>query len=265
MRDLFGREINYLRISVTDRCNLRCVYCMPEEGIELIPHSEILSFERITEVARVAVRMGIQKIRLTGGEPLARKEMPALTRMLAEIPGLATLAMTTNGTLLAPLADELRAAGLDSVNVSLDTLDPAKYREITRGGEIAEAKAGVLAAVAAGLAVKINVVVSGDDGGEDVETLRDFAMRSGAAIQTISRYSLQERKRDGGEFDRPPPCSACNRLRLLANGTLRSCLHSDIDHKIDFSDIEGSILEAVRGKPARGAVSATRSVGQIGG
>jgi GTP 3',8-cyclase len=265
MRDAFGREINYLRISVTDRCNLRCRYCMPEAGIDLLPRSEILSYEQITEIARVAVRMGIRKIRLTGGEPLVRKGVPELVRALRPIRGLGIIGMTTNGTMLAPLAAELATAGLDSVNISLDTLDPARYRFITRGGEIERALEGIRAAISARMAVKLNMVVSEEITKEEISALRDFAFSLGISVQTISRYSLQDKKKDGYVTDRPPSCSGCNRIRLLPNGVVRSCLHSDIDFKIDFNDIERSIAAAILAKPMRGLVSSTVSVGQIGG
>lgn len=265
MRDAFGREINYLRISVTDRCNLRCRYCMPEEGIRLLSHDEILSFEQIEKIVRAAVGMGFHKFRLTGGEPLARKGIVNLARMLKAIPGLGVLAMTTNGTMLAPIATTLAFVGLDSVNISLDTLDPARYRYLTRGGNLDDALAGLKAAIDAGLMVKINMVVMEDTTADEINTLRDFTKARGIAFQTISRYSLQETKEDSVEFDRPPPCSSCDRVRLLANGVLRSCLHSDIDYRIDFDDIEGSIASAILGKPIHGAVSSTLSVGQIGG
>ena len=265
MRDAYGREITYLRISVTDRCNLRCRYCMPEEGIQLLSHDDILSFERIEEIARAATRLGITKVRLTGGEPLARRGIVDLVGKLGKIPGISMLAMTTNGTLLAPIAAALAAAGLNSVNISLDTLDPERYRYITRRGNIGDALDGIAVAIGAGLAVKINMVVMEDTAEAEILAMRDFARSRGIGFQTISRYSLQEMKKDGGEFDRPPPCSACNRIRLTANGVLRSCLHSDIDSKVDFCDVEGSIAAAILGKPARGAVSSTLSVGQIGG
>jgi cyclic pyranopterin phosphate synthase len=265
MRDAFGREIEYLRVSVTDRCNLRCVYCMPEEGIRLIPHAHILSFEQIESIARAAVGLGMVKIRLTGGEPLVRKDLTHLVAMLGAIPGLKILAMTTNGTLLEPLAAALAASGLHSVNISVDTLDPERYRRITRGGDVRAALAGARAALACGLEVKFNMVVMDDTSREEIDALRDLADSMGAKMQTISRYSLQEDKRDGGEFDRPPPCGQCNRIRLLADGTLRSCLHSDIGIPVNFDDIAGSLRAAVLGKPNHGGVSSTLSVGQIGG
>ena len=131
MLDTFGRNINYLRISVTDRCNLHCRYCAPLDDAHLCAHDDILSFERITEIAKVAVELGINKIRLTGGEPLIRRNIVALVQMLAAIDGIDDLAMTTNGLLLTKYAKDLKQAGLHRINVSLDTTDPKKFFAIT--------------------------------------------------------------------------------------------------------------------------------------
>ena len=136
MTDAFGRTINYLRISVTDRCNLRCIYCMPEEGVPFIPHVQLLSYEDIVSFTRFAVSRGIRKVRLTGGEPLVRKGIAHLVRALAAIPGIEDLAMTTNGLLLEEMASALKEAGLHRLNVSLDTLDAQKYERLTRGGSL---------------------------------------------------------------------------------------------------------------------------------
>lgn len=263
--DSSGREIDYLRVSVTDRCNLRCVYCMPPEGVKLLAHEDILSFEAIAAVVRAAADLGFTKIRLTGGEPLARKGLPDLVSMLSVIPGIVKLAMTTNGTLLAPVAADLKARGLGSVNVSLDTLDRERYAALTRGGRLEDALEGIDAALAAGLPVKLNVVALEDSGEADFEALRGFAGRIGAGIQFIARYRLDEEKRDGGDFDRPPRCSSCNRLRLLANGALRPCLHGNVQVPVDFADVEGSIRRAVELKPLHGHVCTDLEVGQIGG
>jgi GTP 3',8-cyclase len=265
LRDSCGREIDYLRISVTDRCNLRCVYCMPAEGVELLRHDEVISFERIALVAKAAAGLGFRKIRLTGGEPLVRRGIADLVGMLAGIPGIEKLAMTTNGSRLGPLAATLREKGLQSVNVSLDTLDPLRYAALTRGGRMEEAIAGIDAALAAGLPVKLNVVALEDSTKEDLDSLRAWAEGRGAGIQFISRYRLAEEKRDGGDYDRPPKCGACNRLRLLANGRLRPCLHGEVSVPVDFEDIEGSIRRAVEAKPSRGHVCTDLEVGQIGG
>ena len=158
--DGFCRPVTYLRISVTDRCNLRCTYCMPPEGVAHIPHERILRYEEIVRVAEAAVDLGMSKVRITGGEPLVRTDLPVLVRMLARLPGMEDLSMTTNGLLLARYAEALREAGLHRVNVSLDTLDPAKYRRITRLGDLEQVLAGIQAARQVGLApVKVNAVI----------------------------------------------------------------------------------------------------------
>jgi len=149
-RDDFGRAINYLRVSVTDRCNLRCVYCMPAEGIEKRPISEILSYEELSVVIRAAAELGISKVRLTGGEPLARLDLEDLVRMIASVPGIDDLSMTTNGTLLARHAAALAEAGLHRVNISLDTLRPDRFRQITRRDRLEDVWTGMEAARAPG-------------------------------------------------------------------------------------------------------------------
>ncbi len=158
--DSYSRPINYMRISVTDRCNLRCVYCMPPEGVPWQAHEHILRFEEIETIARAAAELGIVKLRLTGGEPLVRLGIVDLVRMLAQVPGIDDLTMTTNGVLLPRYAEPLAQAGLHRVNISLDTLQAERFRRITRHGEIADVLAGIQAAYGAGLEpVKINVVV----------------------------------------------------------------------------------------------------------
>jgi cyclic pyranopterin phosphate synthase len=158
--DSFGRSINYLRISVTDRCNLRCIYCMPPEGVPHISHDEIFSYEEIRAVVQAAAELGIRKIRLTGGEPLVRTELPKLVRMLSQIEAIEELSLTTNGTFLKKYAMKLKQAGLSRVNVSLDTLKTDKFRSITRLGELKTVLEGIEAAKEAGFdPVKINTVV----------------------------------------------------------------------------------------------------------
>ena len=160
MKDSHGRTIDYLRISLTDRCNLRCIYCMPEEGVHSLAHEDILTLEEIERLVRIAAGMGISRVRLTGGEPLVRRGVTDLVRALNDIPGIESVALTTNGTLLPRMADELAAAGLSRVNISLDTLDPEQYAAITRRGSFDDAMAGIDAALAAGFdPVKVNAVV----------------------------------------------------------------------------------------------------------
>ena len=172
MEDLFGREIRYLRVSVTDRCNLRCVYCMPPEGVCKQRHSDILSFEEIEEIVRAAVELGVRKIRLTGGEPLVRRGIVDLCRRLDAIQGVEDLSMTTNGILLPPLAKELYQAGIHRINISLDTLDADRYRAMTRGGSLASALAGIRAAAEAGMSpIKINTVLIGGVNDSEIPAL----------------------------------------------------------------------------------------------
>lgn len=174
--DSFQRPINYLRISVTDRCNLRCIYCMPPEGIETMPREQILSYEEIYLVAKAAASLGINKLRLTGGEPLVRSQLPELIRMLSHIEGIDDLSMTTNGILLKHYAAELKGAGLKRVNISLDSLNEKKFRHITRLGELQNVLQGIDSAKQAGLnPVKINTVVM--RGINDDEIL-DFARKT---------------------------------------------------------------------------------------
>lgn len=192
LADRFGRRLSYLRISVTDRCDLRCAYCRPEaDACRPEPRERILSFEEIARIARVAAGMGVQKLRITGGEPLVRRDLPRLVARLAAIPGIRDLAMTTNATLLADHAGALARAGLMRVNVSLDSLNPLRFRQIT-GGDLNRVLAGIAAARAAGLApLKLNcVLMRGINDGEMPE-LMDFARRIGATIRFIELMPMK--------------------------------------------------------------------------
>jgi len=160
LSDPFNRPINYLRISVTDRCNLRCIYCLPAEGINLLPQGEVLSYEEIARIAALAAELGINKVRLTGGEPLARTRLKELVAMLAGISGIDDISMTTNGVLLAQNAAELKEAGLKRINVSLDSLSSTKFERIARQDKLGDVLKGIEAAKACGLKpVKVNMVV----------------------------------------------------------------------------------------------------------
>ncbi|BCA79338.1 GTP 3',8-cyclase MoaA [Desulfuromonas sp. AOP6] len=178
--DGFHRKVNYLRLSVTDRCNLRCRYCMPAAGVSKLGHNDILSYEALQCVSRAAVSLGIEKIRITGGEPLVRKGLLPFLHELSALPGLKELVLTTNGTLLPELATELKAAGVKRVNISLDSLQPDRFRRITRGGDLARVLAGIAAAEAAGIAVKLNMVVM--RGINDDEVVDFAAMAHGKAL-----------------------------------------------------------------------------------
>lgn len=173
LRDKFERVIDYMRISITDRCNLRCVYCMPKNGVKLFEHMEVLTYDEITRVAGIAASLGVRKIRITGGEPLIRKNVTGLIASLKAINGIEDISLTTNGILLAKHARELADAGLNRVNISLDTLRSDRYREIARGGDISLVLEGIKAAEDAGLLpVKINMVLIRNLNDDEVQ---DFA------------------------------------------------------------------------------------------
>ncbi len=159
MEDRFGRTIDYLRISITDRCNLRCLYCMPPEGIKVKPRAEIMRFEELLRAAGVALQLGINKFRLTGGEPLLRRGVIPFIRALTLLPGVADLSLTTNGMLLSRMNEQLWEAGVRRLNVSLDTLDQVKFRQMTRGGDFCQVWDGIMGALETGFQpVKLNVV-----------------------------------------------------------------------------------------------------------
>ncbi len=189
MKDKFGRDIYYLRISVTDRCNLRCIYCMPENGVKFIPHKEILRFEEIIEIVKASTTIGISSVRLTGGEPLLRKGTVELIRMLKDIKGINRVTMTTNGTLLSKYAKELKSAGITSINVSLDTLMPDKFRKITRNGDINDVIEGIKKAVGEGITTKLNVVLQKENLDEAADLIR-FSKEMGTTIRFIEYMPL---------------------------------------------------------------------------
>lgn len=175
MRDQHGRTINYLRLSITDRCNFRCRYCMPEAGVDKQTHQQILRYEDLLRIARAATSLGIDKIRVTGGEPLVRKGVVSFLEQLSALPGVQDLALTTNGLLLGELAQPLRDAGVKRVNVSLDSLNKQTFAEVTRGGDLQSVLDGIEAADAVGLKIKINMVVMR---GVNDNEINDFARLS---------------------------------------------------------------------------------------
>lgn len=280
MRDGFGREITYLRLSITDLCNLRCVYCMPPEGVDKRGHGDLLSFEEIVDAARCAVSLGVSKIRISGGEPLVRRGVVSLCESLSSLG--TELAMTTNGTRLAAMAGDLARAGLHRVNISLDTLREDRYREITRGGELADVLRGIDAAEAAGLApIKINTVLMRGVNDDEIEDIAALTMRRNIDVRFIELMPI------GPMRDRAPSasvggaevlsrlgdvealggsgvammykmrgamgrvglidpvsgcfCAECTRLRLTADGRLKPCLHSR--DEISIKGLSGRELE----------------------
>ncbi len=196
-RDGFGRVHDDLRISVTDRCNLRCAYCMPEEPV-WFPRSGILSYEEITRVARIAASRGVRKLRVTGGEPLVRRDLPILVAMLANVPGVEDLSLTTNGVLLRPLAGPLARAGLRRINVSLDTLDPERFRRLTGRDALGRVLDGLEAAEEAGLSpIKLNAVLLRGLNDDEAEPLVALARERGWEMRFIEFMPLE----NGGAWD----------------------------------------------------------------
>lgn len=193
MKDSFGREINYLRVSLTDRCNLRCEYCMPEEGIEKIKHSEILSLEDTYEIIKVFVELGIDKIRFTGGEPLVRLGVVDLISKVSKLEGVNEIALTTNGVLLEKYAKDLKEAGLTRVNISLDTLDEEKYREITRGGELQRVLNGIKTAKEVGLTpIKLNTVLIGGFNEDEIPSIINLTRDEEIDVRFIELMPIGE-------------------------------------------------------------------------
>ncbi|MDQ3870725.1 MAG: GTP 3',8-cyclase MoaA [Chloroflexota bacterium] len=324
--DSFGREIKSLRVSVTDKCNFRCTYCMPAEGLRWLPREEVLTFEEIHRLVRIMAAMGVSEIRLTGGEPLVRRELPTLVSLLARTPGVEDLSLTTNGVLLDRLAGPLVEAGLRRINVSLDSLSHVKFAEITRRDALADVLRGLEEAERFPelRPLKVNCVAVKGFTETEVLGLAELARRkpyvvrfiefmpldadqaweddkvlTGAEIRTIveERWPLLElparpsstarrfRFVDGaGEigFVSPvsePFCSTCDRIRLTAEGQLRTCLFSrrEWDLKTPLRDDadDGELAELIRGAVRRkelkhhinepGFVPASRSMSQIGG
>jgi cyclic pyranopterin phosphate synthase len=259
MLDKYNRDINYLRVSITDRCNLRCAYCRPKEGVSLKGHEDILRYEEILRLVSQAVKMGLVKVRLTGGEPLVRRGFVQFAAALKKIEGLQDISLTTNGVYLDRYAQAIYDAGISRINISLDSLDKDKYFDITGGGNLDDVLRGIAAAEKAGFApIKINTVAI--KGFTDDEVL-DFGhpetfLPMRRMFDIISReFSLElsnehKHRLDGparifkirggrGEIGFINPvsehfCATCNRLRLTADGKLRACLLKDVE--IDLRD-----------------------------
>ena len=193
MIDKLGRDITYLRISLTDKCNLRCRYCMPEEGVCRRQHHEMMNEDEVVTAVQVAASLGIHKIRLTGGEPLVKKNIVSICRRVAEVEGLREVCLTTNGLLLPQLAKELREAGVKRLNLSLDTLDPEKYAYITRIGKLEQFRAGLEAALDAGFdKVKINAVLIGGFNDDEIEALAGLTMEYPVDMRFIELMPIQD-------------------------------------------------------------------------
>jgi GTP 3',8-cyclase len=280
--DRFGRRHTYLRISLTDRCNLRCAYCMPPDGIEWTPRPQLLDEDEVVRLASIFVRMGVDKIRLTGGEPLVRRDLESIAARLSTLPGLQVLAMTTNGISLSHRAESLRKAGLNALTVSLDTLQRARFLDITKRDKFDAVMAGIEAALAAGFApIKINMVVMRNVNDDEIEHFVEWAQDRPLQIRFIEympfpgnhwhsaevvpwseiRQRLETRWRLAPVAVHPSAvakefalvghqgsvgfvtsmtdsfCGTCNRLRLTADGNLKTCL---------FHPAEQSLRDAMR-------------------
>lgn len=266
MRDSFGRSITYLRISVTDRCNLRCYYCMPDGSLPLLGRDDLLTFEEIVEVARIAVELGMNRIRITGGEPLMRSNIVGLVAMLSGIDGLDDLSMTTNGVLLNQYAAPLAEAGLDRLNISIDALQPDSYRAKTQGGNIEYALAGIRAAQTAGFRrIKLNCVVETSSGETDARDVAAFAERNGMQARFIRRMNLAKGEFWVVEGGAGGDCPRCTRLRLSCEGLVRPCLFSDVGFSVREMGVRVAVLRAIEEKPESGQQCRTGAFSRIGG
>lgn len=266
MFDQFNRVINYLRVSVTDRCNLRCTYCMPEKGVEILQHKDILSFDEIIAVIKTGVSLGITKVRITGGEPLVRKGIINLISMIADISEIEDLSMTTNGTLLSQFAQELKLAGLKRVNISLDTMSADEFSKITRGGDINAVFAGIKAAKIAGLTpIKLNCVIprSGDE--TAAALVEEYAKSNNLEVRFIRQMDLVQGYFNIVKGGTGGDCANCNRLRLTANGDIKPCLFSNQTYNVRQLGIEKAYKMALNHKPERGIENTNGCFYNIGG
>ena len=343
MVDTFGREINYLRLSVTERCNLRCRYCMPECGIEKKPHSEILTEEEMVMAVSVAAGLGIKKLRITGGEPLIKPNILSICRHMSEIEGIEEVSITTNGLRLKEYAKDLAAAGVSRVNISLDTLDREKYAYITRRGELDGVFDGIEAALEAGFSkVKLNTVLIGGFNDDEIRPLAMLTRKYPVDVRFIELMPMYDSGDFGAEAfiscekvleelpelmpepmhepmseplstsarvgEQPPGwplasakegvarlyrlpgaygrvglisamscdfCAECSRIRLMADGAIKPCLHYDREFMIKGLDEDGmreKFVEAIAAKPKRhgwlsyaNRSNAGRNMNMIGG
>ncbi len=266
MLDPFNRKVNYLRISVTDRCNLRCTYCVPEEGMKLLDKSEILSLEQIFDIVKIGVANGITKVRLTGGEPLIRKDILELVSRIASLKEIKDLGMTTNAILLDKYAEDLVKAGLNRINISLDTMSPEKFKKLTRGGDINQVFKGIKAAQKAGLQpIKINCVVFKNKNEKDAREVANFCRKNNLFIRYIHQMDLKTGEFSVVEGGEGGDCKTCNRLRLLANGDIKPCLFSDIAYNVNSIGTLNAFKEAMINKPKSGTKNLSGKFYGIGG
>ncbi|MFO8087939.1 MAG: radical SAM protein [Bacteroidales bacterium] len=267
MYDRYNRKIDYLRIAVTDRCNMRCNYCMPDnKSIQWLNHEDILSYEEIRDITKYLVSQGITKVRLTGGEPLVRKDIATLVSMLSDIKGIEDLSMTTNGTLLSNYAADLKAAGLHRVNISLDTLNPQIFQAISSTGKLEDVMKGIDAAMGVGLfPIKLNCVDSIYNREQDIKEVKAYGASKGIQVRIIHQMNLAGgifTTVDGGKGGN---CQACNRLRISSDGKLIPCLFSDLAYDIRQMGIAKALNNAIEHKPKHGLANHRGKFNQLGG
>jgi cyclic pyranopterin phosphate synthase len=239
---------------------------MPEEGVKMLHHEDILTYEEIVEIVKVAVHHGIRKVRITGGEPLVRKGISSLVAQLSAIPGVDDLAMTTNGIFLAKYAAELKQAGLMRINISMDTVDPEKFRQITRGGDITEVFSGIKAAREAGLSpIKINCVIQQSKEEPDAKEVAAYCLEQQLELRYIHQMNLKSGHFSVVEGGDGGHCASCNRLRLTADGKIKPCLFNDMEFNTRKLGAEKAILMAIGKKPASGTVNCSGHFYNIGG
>ncbi len=242
----FNRKIHTLRIAVTDRCNLRCTYCVAAEGITRIRPKDILSTREIIEVVEIAAGYGIEKVRITGGEPLVRKGIIDIVRQIATVPGINELSMTTNGTLLDLFAGELANAGLQRVNISLDTLNPERYREITKVGDVSSVISGIVAARVAGLTpIRINCVIQETESEKDALEVARYCMENDLEVRFIKENELRNANLSKVIYQNRFNCQLCNRLFMTADGHIKSCVHDDVHYNIRELGVEGALRKVL--------------------
>ncbi len=239
---------------------------MPAEGVELMPHDDILSFEEIVEFTKKAVADGVDKVRITGGEPLVRHDIIKLIKKIGEIEGIKDFGMTTNGILLPKYARQLKDAGLMRVNISLDTMNPERYTEITRLGKIEDVFAGIEAAKEAELfPIKINCVIKKSNQEPDAMAVAEYCKANGLEIRYIHEMNLETGEFSIVEGGEGGDCKNCNRLRLTANGDVMPCLFSDLSFNVRELGIDKSIEESLKNKPRSGTSNHTGHFNNIGG
>ncbi len=266
MLDKYNRDISYIRISVTDHCNLRCEYCMPREEQVFISEDKILKLEEIVEIVRYVVKMGINKVRLTGGEPLLRKDIIQIVEELSKIEGLTDLGLTTNGILLSKYAKKLKEAGLHRINISMDTLNPERFKKLTRWGNLNDVLSGIEAAKAVNFfPIKINCVIKQSQYEDDATEIRNFCIKNNLQFRFIKEMNLESGQYaqviggDGGK------CKICNRLRITSDAKIKPCLFSDIEYDIRQLGIEQAFMNAINDKPLKGVANNYDKFNSLGG